>query len=116
MYDKKTLYTFMKRVSRFFRDNPKSVRIEKIREVEVNPVTKKRYCLAGDVDYTPHRGKPRIRIDYRRDIVATLIHELVHYFYDDLSESKTRRMESALINQLSKSQVRHLLKMLASRL
>lgn len=62
--------------------------------------------------YVGEEEAGKITIDYRRDFVSTLIHELLHRFHGDWSESQVAKMEKHMINQLSPSAIRKLLKAL----
>lgn len=57
-----------------------------------------------------------IELDYRRDIIPTAIHELLHYLYPDWSESDIKYAESRLINFCSPLQVAMFLKHLANKI
>ena len=63
-----------------------------------------------------HCDGSEITIDYRRDIIPTLIHECLHYWHWDWSESKVKEHESKIMNSLSARQVQNIIKVLASSL
>ena len=108
MHDKEQLYAFTRRAYRFLREHPEKVEIAKIRE------------RARDKDgkgFVPVAGKctvdKEISLDYRKDLISTLVHELLHAFHPDWAETTVLREESALINQLSSRQVKNLIKAFA---
>ena len=63
--------------------------------------------------YAGEEEAGNICLDYRLDILATLIHELLHYFNPDWKENRVKRRERELVNQLSLNQMKLLLRELA---
>jgi hypothetical protein len=57
-----------------------------------------------------------IELDYRRDIVPTAFHELIHYLHPEWSESFVRYAESRIINYCTPLQVAKFLKFLADKI
>lgn len=57
-----------------------------------------------------------IYLDYRKDLVSTLIHEFLHYMYPNWSETKVLKEESKIVNALSVAQVKNILKKYANTL
>jgi len=57
-----------------------------------------------------------IELDYRRDIIPTAFHELIHYLYPDWPESAVRYAESRIINFCTPLQVASFLKILANKI
>jgi len=53
-----------------------------------------------------------ITVDYRRELLPTLIHEFIHHIHPDWSETRVLRLESRTINSLSKRQVKNILRVL----
>ena len=53
-----------------------------------------------------------ITIDYRRDIIATLIHEALHHWYPSWNETKVRQHESLIINALTARQIKNILRVI----
>jgi hypothetical protein len=51
-----------------------------------------------------------IIIDYRRELMPTLIHECIHYIYPEWSESQVLYAEKRVINTISGAQVINILK------
>lgn len=62
-------------------------------------------------DYTA--AKSTVHLDPRDEIIPTLIHETLHYFYPDASESWILRTESKIISKLTPRQTRNILRRLA---
>jgi hypothetical protein len=58
------------------------------------------------IDYKP----TEIHLDHRDPILPTLIHEALHYFYPQASETWVLTMERKIVNQLSDRQVRNILR------
>jgi len=54
-----------------------------------------------------------ITIDYRRDIIPTLIHEALHHWHPDWSETKVIKHESLIINALTPKQIKNIIKAIA---
>lgn len=51
-----------------------------------------------------------IEIDYRKELIPTLIHEMLHYMYPYWSETKVISNEKAIINNMTEFDVVILLK------
>ena len=64
--------------------------------------------LRGHV-YT-HNFPTEVHLDFRENIISTLIHEALHYFYPDASETWVLTMEKRIVNQLTDRQVRNILR------
>lgn len=61
-------------------------------------------------------GTATIVLDHRKDILPTIIHEFLHYKYQDWSEEEISDMEEAIINKLSDRRVKNILKKFADAL
>lgn len=57
-----------------------------------------------------------IELDYRDEIISTLIHEALHYLHPDWSESKVLFHEKYLMHNFSKTQVKNIIKKFATAL
>ena len=57
-----------------------------------------------------------ITIDYRRQIVPTLIHEFLHHIHPDWCETKVLEHESKVMNSLSPKQIRNIIKVLGENI
>ena len=55
-----------------------------------------------------------IHIDFRRDLISTLIHEAFHHWHPNWCETKVLEMESKVVNSLSQRQVKNVIKALAN--
>lgn len=58
----------------------------------------------GTCDY----AKRTLYIDFRRDVISTLVHELLHARFPDWSESEVGRREKTVMNHLTPRQARKL--------
>lgn len=83
---------FLCKLYKDLKENPEIFQICKLR------------AMHGDCDYE------KIRIDYRKDLYATLIHEYLHYIYPDFSETKVLLEERRIINKMSLKQIKNLIK------
>ena len=93
IYDKKQLYAITRKIYRNLRENPDCIILKKIRGNQ------------GEYDYTTSE----IFIDYRCNILSTLIHEYLHKWHPDKSESWVLKHEQLIVNALSTRQIRNLL-------
>ena len=57
-----------------------------------------------------------IELDYRRDIIPTAFHELLHYLYPKWSESSIKYAESRIINVCSPLEIATFMKHLATKI
>jgi|SRR6185312_3488700 len=73
------------------------------------------YIDDGRVD-NPECYKVYVALDHRDRVLSTLIHEHLHYLYPDWSETKIYAQESAIINSLSNTQIKNIIKRLANAL
>lgn len=55
-----------------------------------------------------------IMLDYRRELIPTLIHECIHYMYPDWSETQVLYAEKRIINTINLVQVIKLIKCFAN--
>ena len=104
MLSKKELYTFTRRTYRFLKEHPEKLDLQKIR---------KKYGLKQPPCAVCDKETKEIIIDYRHTLLGGLVHELLHVFHPEWSETTVLKMESAIINQLSTAQVKHLIKAFA---
>ena len=51
-----------------------------------------------------------IAVHYKHDLLSTLIHEVVHYYYPGWSERKVLRTEKYIINNITARQATNILK------
>lgn len=58
----------------------------------------------------------RVSLDPRANIIPTLIHEALHYFYPDATETWVLRMESTIVRGLSERQIRNIIRRLAQNI
>lgn len=57
-----------------------------------------------------------IELDYRKDLVPTIIHECIHFLEEDWSESQVRYAETKVVNALTEDDVIALLKIFSKKL
>ena len=99
---KKTIYRFTNQALRFLHRYPNKMHVTKFQRSG-------RYITEGECE----SGTNEITIDYRSELLPTLVHELLHAFHPNWKECQVRRMEKGIVNGLSQSQVVHLLKAFA---
>ena len=58
----------------------------------------------------------RITIDYRRDIISILVHEALHKWYPEWSETKVRQKEKWIMNRLTPRQIKTIIKIMGNNL
>lgn len=63
-----------------------------------------------------HDFPTKVSLDPRDKIIPTLIHEALHYFYPQASETWVLRMESKIICSLSERQIRNIIRRLAQNI
>ena len=97
-YTKKKLAKLLKRLHYLIRNHNGRIEYKK---------------LSGGIAGYYYRETDEIEIDYRRDIVATLIHEALHKYYPDWSETKVERHESRIVNLLTPRQFKSLIRAMA---
>jgi helix-turn-helix protein len=96
---------------------------------EVNRFTRKLYRFLDDGHTVEFRHMRTLRgeivmdvyptkvsLDPRDNIISTLIHEALHYFYPQASETWVLRMESKIIHSLSERQIRNIIRRLAQNI
>ena len=95
---KKEIYNITKRLYYLLRSHPENIEFKK---------------LSGGYFgfYTP--GTEEITIDYRRAIVPTLVHEAIHKWHNDWSETKVCIEERRTMNALTPRQTQNIIKALA---
>ena len=55
----------------------------------------------------------QITLDYRKEIIPSLIHEALHHWYPKWSESKIVKHERLIVNKLTEKQVKNIIKAMA---
>lgn len=90
-------YRFTRELYKLFRKKPGIFHVKKLKSA-------RGYC---------HTNIERIELDYRDEIISTLLHEALHFLYPDMSEDQVLRNEKDLINNLSPRQVRNIIKRFA---
>jgi len=100
-YTKKQIYNIIKKLNYML----------KTRSVDIVLKRKQRNYYG---EYKPDTDT--IEIDFRRDIIPTLIHECLHKWYPDWCESKVEQHEKHIINSITAKQVKNIMKMLVTYL
>jgi len=57
-----------------------------------------------------------IELDYRKDIVQTIIHECIHVLLPEYSETKTIQTEKAVLKEISNYQVAEMLEIVSKKI
>ena len=96
-YDQYTHY-FLTKMYKLFKDEPYIFTIKKIKG------------LHGLCDYVADE----IKIDYRKSLIPTIIHEVMHYYYPMWSETKVIKEERKIVNYLSIRQIKNIIKRFAN--
>jgi len=94
-YSKKQIYYITKKLYDLLKSDSTHVHFQKLYS-----------NVSGTYEETTHD----ITIDYRRDIISTLIHESLHHWHPSWNETKVIRHESLIINALSPLQIRNILR------
>ena len=66
---------------------------------------KKLHNCQGECDWT----EDIIRLDYRKEFISTIVHEVLHYIHSSWSETRVLKEEIKIMNSLSICQVKHIL-------
>ena len=72
--------------------------------------------LSGRVAGYYYKGTGEIEIDYRKDIISTLIHESLHKWHPEWKEKDVYRHENRIVNSLSHRQIYNLIKIIGENL
>jgi len=92
---KQDTYRITRKLYHFLKNNGNKVEFKKIRE-------KRAFGYYYDDGH--------IEIDYRKNIIATLIHECLHHWYQNWSETKICAEENRIMNTLSPRQIKNIIK------
>ena len=90
-------YKFTRRLYRFIRHHPENIEFKKFYN-----------GWAGSYDY----DTTEIELDYRRDVVSTLVHEFLHHIQPDWNHTKIRTWESRMMNSLTPRQYKNILRVI----
>jgi len=102
-FTKRELYRITSKIYNLFKTQPELFKLKKLHIAQG-------WCI------TDEKCDDMILIDYRYEMVSTLIHECIHYLYRDMPESYVLEMEKNVVNQLSIKQIRSLIKRFATLL
>ena len=92
-------YSFTKRLYRLLRSHPDRIDFQK---------------LSRGVYGYYYDETEEIVIDYRRQIIPTLVHEALHHFHKDWSETRVYNEERRMMNSLTPRQIKNLIKVIAT--
>jgi len=92
-YTKRQLYCITHRLYKDLKKNPALITMKKLRSCH------------GEYDY----GTDEIRLDYRMKLVPTLVHEHLHKWYPNKSETWILNRECVIMNNLSVRQIKNIL-------
>ena len=95
--ERKEIYNFTRRLYYLIRNHSDNIDFRK---------------LGGGVYGYYEPETEEITIDHRRNIIATLIHESIHKFNPDWSETQVLHEESRIMNLLSARQIKNIIKVL----
>lgn len=85
---------FVRKLYKLFKEKPHIFHVKKLKKA-------RGYC---------HLETEKIELDYRDEIISTLLHEALHFLYPEMSEEHVLKNEYELINRLSSRQVRNIIK------
>lgn len=85
---------FVRKLYKLFREKPHIFHVKKLRSA-------RGYC---------HTDIERIELDYRDELISTLLHEALHFLHPEMTEEQVLWHETYLINKLSERQVRNIIK------
>jgi len=57
-----------------------------------------------------------IELDFRKDLIQTIIHECIHAIYPELSETKVIKAEKSILKIITNHQVAEILSILAKKI
>ena len=95
-YDQPYLYSFTSQLYSLLRNNENIIVLKKLKNI------------CGSCDWE------EIDLDYRKELIPTLIHEVLHYLHEDWSETKVLKVEKHIVNSLSVKQIKTIIKRFAA--
>lgn len=98
---KSEAYTIVSQLYHFLKLNPDNIFFRKLGNRKTG-------------DYDPKDEE--IRLDYRKDIIPTLIHEFLHHLHPYLCETKIREKEHQVMSKISPRQGINIIRALGSYL
>lgn len=85
---------FVRKLYKLFREKPHIFHVKKLRVA-------RGYC---------HTDVERIELDYRDELISTLLHEALHFIHPEMTEEQVLWHETYLINKLSPRQIKNIIK------
>lgn len=102
MYNQTELHSFTRKLYKYL-DSDHRIEFKKLR-------LNRGFIVLNDKD---PKDTSHMVLDHRDRLIATLIHEVLHYIYPTACEGFILEHERALINQLSDRQIRNIIKRFA---
>lgn len=99
-YTKKEIYKFTRRLHYLLRHHQDRITFQRIKGAY------------GYYDFETDE----ITIDHRKDIIPTLVHEALHKWHNDWCETKVLQHEHLIMNSLTPSMIRKIIKVIAKNL
>lgn len=100
-YTKRQIYAITNKINKFLEKEPNNICFKKLK-----------HSVEGIYESDSYHHY-QIFIDPRRDIIPTLIHELLHHWHPDWCEAKVRREERKIVSALTVTQMKNMIKKLA---
>jgi hypothetical protein len=94
-------YRFTQKLYEFLREKKNTIELKK---------------LWGSIEGYYYFGENRMELDYRKEIISTLIHECIHHYNPDKCETWVIAEEKKVINNLSIRQIKNIIKEFAKSL
>jgi hypothetical protein len=123
--ERRRVYYLVSRIYRLLRQNEWHVRLlripEDLTEEQRHDLGQKRgLCRGRTGQQVIHGfledGTGEICLDYRLDLLPTLVHECLHLLYEDLPEKAVYRLERLVMRHLSSRQAVNLIHLLVENL
>ena len=92
-YRKEKIYSILKRLYSDIKNSESNIHFKKI------------HGCQGFYD----ESKDEICIDYRKEIIPTIIHEFLHKWYPEKSETWVLAEERRIVNSLTQKQIKNIL-------
>lgn len=101
------LYRIVSRIYRMFNHEGWRVRYARIRN---DREFCERHEVSADVVGVCDYGRKILWVDYREDILSTIVHESLHAIYPELREYEIVRLEKMVMSNLSPLQAKRLIR------
>jgi hypothetical protein len=101
-YTRSDIYNITRRLYYLIRTHPNWIVFRKIRGA----------CAL----YETEGNEVWITIDHRKDLIPGLVHEALHHWHPDWSETKVENNERMIVNRLTPRQIKNLIRVLAENI